>query len=568
MPRARALLLASGTKTKELWHTMTAEGERRGAPRLGERVSGVLLHPTSLPGLHGIGDLGSGARHFLRFLRAAGQRFWQVLPLGPTGYGDSPYSAESTFAGNPLLIDLAELAAQGLLTRDEIAGSSLPADRVDHAAVARFKSACLRIAAARFAERLARSGDPRARFAAFCEAERGWLDDFALYTAEKRRTGAPWWRWEDGLRARDPAAVARLAREQAETIAAVRFEQWAFARQLGALRADAADHGIGLIGDIPIFVAHDSADVWQRQHLFRLDEGGRPEVVAGVPPDYFSRTGQRWGNPVYRWEVVAREGYGFWIDRVRAVLRQVDVARLDHFIGFVRGWEIPADHATAEAGAYRPGPGEALFLALRDALGGALPLIAEDLGAVTPEVTRLRERLGLPGMRVLELAFGDDPGAPAFLPHAYERRTVAYTGTHDNDTARGWMEDRGGPASTRTAAQCDHERRLARAYLGSDGREPHWDMIRAVLASVADTAVVPLQDVLGQGSEARMNQPGTASGNWTYRVRGELLTRAVAARLGRLTRLYGRSAEDPRELGEPRMLGDFGLSEGAREGES
>ncbi|APR76963.1 4-alpha-glucanotransferase [Minicystis rosea] len=518
----------------------------------------MLLHPTSLPGGHGIGDLGFAARRFVDFLAAGGQRWWQMLPVGPTGYGDSPYSAESAFAGNPMLIDLGALAADGLLVATDLDGVP-PEGRIDHGAAWAFKAPRLRSAAEAFAARLAARPDDRARFVAFGEANRRWLDDFALYTAIKRAEGgAPWSSWSSGVALREPNAIASAQRALASDIAAIRFEQFVFAEQFAALRAYAAERGVGLIGDVPIFVAHDSADVWQHRDLFRLDARGRPEVVAGVPPDYFSRTGQRWGNPVYRWDVIAGDGYRFWIDRLRAALARFDVVRLDHFIGFTRAWEIPADEPTAEIGCWSPGPGERLFIAVRDALGGALPLIAEDLGAVTPEVIALRERLGLPGMRILQFAFGDDPAAPTFLPHAYERRTVAYTGTHDNDTARGWFDDRGGGAGTRTPEQTAREREVAMRYLASDGRAIHWDMIRAVSASVADTAIVPMQDLLGLGSEARMNRPGIAEGNWAWRFRAGDLTRALAERMARTARLYGRTPEDPRDLGAPASLGDFG----------
>jgi 4-alpha-glucanotransferase len=531
---------------------MSGRSRPSAPPVQGERTSGILLHPSSLPGPWGIGDLGAGARRFARFLAAAGQRWWQMLPVGPAGYGDSPYSAESAFAGNPLLIDVAALAAEGLVELPE--GAAVPAHHVDYAAAARIKMPILREAAAAFAARLAASAEERARFEAFHEAERGWLDDFALYTAIKRASGgAAWTAWEPALALREPAALQRAARDLAAEIAAVRFEQYVFDQQFAALRAHAAALGIGLVGDVPIFVAHDSADVWQHRALFKLDERGMPEVVAGVPPDYFSRTGQRWGNPVYRWDVLAADGYRFWIDRLRSALARFDVVRLDHFIGFTRAWEIPAAEPTAVRGQYVPGPGEPLFAAVRDALG-KLPLIAEDLGAVTPEVIALRERLGLPGMRILQFAFGTDPCAPSFLPHAYVRGTVAYTGTHDNDTARGWFDDPGGPASTRSPEQIARERAMALAYLGGDGRDFSWDMIRGVLASVADTAVVPMQDVLGLGSEARMNRPGIAEGNWTFRVPEGALTRALAERLARMTRLYGRTEEDPREPGAPASL--------------
>jgi 4-alpha-glucanotransferase len=509
------------------------------------REAGLLLHPTSLPGPHGTGDLGAGARHFVDFLAAAGQRLWQILPLGPTGFGDSPYSAESTFAGNPLLIDTAPLAAEGLLCEDD-PGPPLPADRADYAGAAARKIPLLARAASAFLER----AEGRAELAAFAAGERAWLEDFALYTAIKRTHGqVAWTAWPEDLAQRRPEALARARRELAAEIAAVRFEQLVFAKQLAALHAYARERSVAIVGDVPIFVAHDSADVWQRRHLFQLDARGMPTVVAGVPPDYFSATGQRWGNPLYDWEAVAAEGYRFWIDRLRVALTRCDLLRLDHFIGFTRAWEIPAADLTAEHGKWRPGPGIALFEALSAALGRRLPLIAENLGAVTPEVEALRVRLGLPGMRILQFAFGTDAAAPTFLPHAYARDTVAYTGTHDNDTARGWFEDPRVP---------DAEHELCLLYLASDGRDIAWDMIRGVSASVADRAIVPLQDVLGLGSEARMNLPGTLSGNWRWRVRAEQLDRETALRLARLTRLYGRTDEDPRAAGEPRSLGDYG----------
>jgi 4-alpha-glucanotransferase len=510
-------------------------------PRLGERSSGVLLHPTSLPGPHGSGDFGPEARRFADFLAAAGQRWWQMLPLGPTGYGNSPYSAESAFALSPLLIDLHALTEDGLLDQDDLEAPPFPADRVDYAAAARFREPRLRKAFAAFTGRLGRGSDERARLEAFTAERRAWLDDFTLFRALKRaRAGAPWTAWEPELRAREPSALARARSELAPEIAFHVFEQYLASRQLLALRAHAAASGIGLIGDLPIFVAHDSADVWQHQPLFKLDELGMPAVVAGVPPDYFSRTGQRWGNPLYRWDALARTGYAWWIDRLRVTFDRVDAARLDHFIGFTRAWEIPARSKTAEGGRWVPGPGVALFEAARAALGPS-PLIAEDLGAVTPEVETLRDRLELPGMRVLQFAFGDDPSAPSFLPHNYPRRTVACTGTHDNDTVVGWFHDPGG--RERSPEQVARERELALAYLDSDGAEIHWDMLRMVLLSVADTAIVPAQDLLGLGSEARMNRPGVPEGNWSWRLREGALGPELAARLARLCRLYGRTRD-------------------------
>lgn len=497
---------------------------------LSERASGILLHPTSLPGPHGNGDLG-GARAFAELLRSAGQRCWQMLPIGPVGYGDSPYSAQSAFAGSPLLIGLAELAQEGLLAPGDLAGAPrFPEERVDYSAAAAFRGRLLRKAFAGLRDRRALD--------AYTEEQRSWLDDFALFRAIKlARNETSWVDWEPELRSRSDLSGARRA--LADEVAFHSFEQWIFDRQWQAFKAHCDSIGLKLIGDIPIFVAHDSADVWAHPELFFLEPDGRPTVISGVPPDYFSATGQRWGNPLYQWAAMAKDGYRWWVERVATSLQRFDALRLDHFIGFVRYWEIPAGEATAIHGRWRPGPGAPVFEAIRRT-HGSLPLIAEDLGLVTPEVTALRKALGLPGLKILQFAFGTDPQAPTFKPHNYERECVAYTGTHDNDTTVGWFFDTGERGGTRSPEQCEAERRNALAWLGTGGREIHWEMIRELFKSVASLAVVPAQDVLGLGSEARLNRPGTASGNWGWRLRPGAFDPGAVERLSQLSRIYDR----------------------------
>ena len=521
-----------------------------------DRRSGILLHPTSLPGPHGAGDLGGTAHRFARWLGEAGQRLWQVLPLQPTGYGDSPYQALSARAGNPLLVSLEVLSNEGWLDDADLAGA--PAgdpERADLPAVAAWKRACLARAASVFVRR---AGDElSADLAAFRAREAGWLADWALFAVLKEgHGGAPWNAWPAPLARREPAALDAARARHAEAIFAEEFAQWCFSRQWEALRARCRALGIALVGDVPIYVAHDSVEVWTRPELFRLDGRGAPALVAGVPPDYFSATGQLWGNPLYDWEAVARDGWRFWIERMRGALATVDRVRLDHFRGFEAYWEVPAGAPTAQDGRWVPGPGAPLLEALERALvaptrregsapesgaAPALPFIAENLGVITPEVEALRQRFRLPGMAVLQFAFGNDPQAPTFLPHAYEKDTVAYTGTHDNDTVMGWWRG-GAEGSVRTEDDVAREKARARAYLATDGRDMHWVMIRAVLASVADAAIVPLQDVLGLGSEARMNRPATLGGNWTWRVREEALGARESDRLAEMVELYGRSA--------------------------
>jgi 4-alpha-glucanotransferase len=507
-------------------------------PTLHERASGVLLHPTSLPGPHGSGDIGPAARLFVDALAAAGQRWWQMLPVCPPGHGDSPYASSSAFAGSPLLVSLDDLAAEGLLPRGLEAPPSDP-DKVDFGAATEHRMRLLRRAFDTF-RGAAERGAERAHFEVFCHASRAWLADYALFAALKRAHGdVAWTSWPADVRDRKKAALDAAREALADEVAFHEFCQWQFAKQWRALREHANALGVGLVGDVPIFVAHDSADVWANPDLFLLDDTGNPTVVAGVPPDYFSVTGQRWGNPLYRWKAHEKQDYRFWVDRLGTAFERFDAIRLDHFIGFVRYWEIPAEEPTAVNGRYQVGPGRALFDAAKKALG-ALPLIAEDLGVLTPEVEKLRDDLEMPGIRVLEFAFGPDGTSAQFIPHNYPRRCVVYTGTHDNDTVVGWYRSPVGGGEGATPEREEAARHVAREYMATDGRAIHWDMIRLALMSVADIAIVPVQDLLGLGTEARMNLPGAPKGNWAWRLRAEALDRATLARFGHLTRLYGR----------------------------
>lgn len=488
-----------------------------------ERSSGVLVHPTSLPGNQSGGDLGPVARAFAAELAAAGQRWWQMLPVGPVGYGNSPYSSESAFAGNPALLSLDSLVDDGLIPPELRHG---PRDRALRQAFEAFER---------------RPPAERRELEAWSDAARDWLDDFALYRALKHAHGeVEWTRWHPGVRDRDPGELQRARVQFADEIRFRRFEQYRFALDWCTLRAACASAGVGLIGDIPIFLAHDSADVWQHREMFFLDAEGRPSVVAGVPPDYFSTTGQRWGNPLYRWDVLRAQGFRWWIERFRSVLSRFDAVRVDHFIGFHRNWEIAADEPTAVHGRWLLAPGADLFLAVEAELGH-LPLIAEDLGLVTPEVRALRDRFNFPGIKLLQFAFGTDPQADLFLPHNYVRRSVAYTGTHDNDTTVGWFADPGGPGRARSPEECQKERLAAMRYLGvDDSAEIHWKMIRMVMMSVADLAIFPMQDILGLGTDARMNTPGTARGNWAWRMAKGAFSPLLRQRLRDLTETYGR----------------------------
>jgi len=511
---------------------------------LGRRAAGVLLHPTSLPGRHGIGELGPEAHRWLDRLAGMGQRLWQVLPLGPTGYGDSPYQTLSTFAGNPLVISLDELREAGLVDSSRLdALPRFPLDRVDFGTVILPRTSLLHEAAAGFARRAPPA--LRAGLEEFTDTQRSWLDDYTLFAALKAHfEGRPWTDWPADAARRDAATLAAARRTLAEPIDQARILQFLFVEQWTRLRRRAAELGIAIVGDLPIFVAHDSADVWCRPDLFELDPAGRPTVVAGVPPDYFSQTGQRWGNPLYRWDVHEERCFAWWIARLGHAFALVDVLRIDHFRGFAGYWEIPADQPTAEHGRWMPGPGRKLFDAAAAALGPR-PIIAEDLGVITADVDELRDGLGFPGMRILQFAFGDDPRGPLFRPESYPASCVAYTGTHDNDTTVGWYRSEAGGDSTRTAEQVERERHAVRVALSSDGTEIHWDLIRTALASPANTAIYPLQDVLGLGSEARMNVPGREGGNWTWRFRWDQLTPAIERRLADLTAASGRVQARP-----------------------
>lgn len=506
------------------------------------RSSGILLHPTSLPGRLGIGELGDAAYQFIDFLIGAGQRLWQVLPLGPTGYGDSPYQCFSAFAGNPLLISLEKLIEKGILSPSDLTGApTFPDCEVDYGAVIQFKLPVLKKAYENF--KIKASQSERDEFAVFCQQNASWLDEYALFMAVKdAHNGAVWNRWEPGIANRQSDAVIRWSQKLSDEIQSRKYWQYQFFKQWSQLKRYCHDHGIKIIGDIPIFVAHDSADVWAHPEMFYLDSQGNPAIVAGVPPDYFSAAGQLWGNPLYRWDVIAQSGYRWWIERFRATFSLVDIVRLDHFRGFEAYWEVPATEKTAINGRWVKGPGAELFDAVLRELGD-LPIIAENLGVITPEVEALRKRYGFPGMAILQFAFGTDPQAPSFQPHNYNRDLVVYTGTHDNDTTIGWWTSAGIGDSTRTQKEIEEERQFALKYLGTDGREINWTFIRTVLASVADIAIIPLQDVLGLGSEARMNLPARPSGNWRWRYRPEMLTEEIQDRLGELTRIYDRALD-------------------------
>ena len=505
------------------------------------RSSGILLHPTSLPGAFGIGDLGPEAYRFVDFLIAAGQSLWQVLPLGPTGYGDSPYACYSAFAGNTLLISPEQLVTEGLLAQSDLqVADSTSLDRVDFERVHKLKEDLLRQAYERYTKTT--DTNLRSAFETFVQRQAHWLDDYALFRALKDAHGGVAWNdWELSLVRRTPAALDRAREQFRVQVEAHMFYQFLFYRQWFALKSYCNAHGIKVVGDLPIFVAQDSADVWTNPEQFKLDKDGTPLVVAGVPPDYFSTTGQLWGNPLYNWERMLNDGFKWWIERVRATFAVVDIARVDHFRGFAACWEIPGGDKTAERGQWVEAPGRELFIRIRKALG-ELPIIAEDLGVITPDVVALREDFGFPGMRILQFGFGSD-AKNMDLPHNYERNVVAYTGTHDNDTTVGWFLSVAGEGSTRTAKQIERERTFALKYLKSSGKEIHWDFIRGLLASVANTAVVPLQDVLGLDTSARMNLPNSTEGNWAWRYIPEVLTDEIAARLKEITQLYGRTTD-------------------------
>jgi 4-alpha-glucanotransferase len=493
------------------------------------RRAGILVHPTSLPGPFPVGDLGSASGAFLGFAEAAGQRLWQILPLGPPGLGGSPYTARSAFAGNPLLISPERLAADGLLPAAAVDADGPPSSRVDLGAATAWKDALLREAWERFRREGSRELREACRAYAAAPERAAWLPDWELYAAlAERFPGRSWHDWPRPLARRDPRALDAARRELVGEMGYQRFVQFLFERQWQAVRAEAARRGIAILGDLPIYVAEDSADVWAHPELFDLDAQGRPRHVAGVPPDYFSPTGQRWGNPLYRWERMAADGFAWWVARLRRNLELTHQVRIDHFRGLAAYWEVPASEPTALEGRWVEGPGIALFAAFRRALAAeSLPIVAEDLGTITPDVEQLRAEAGLPGMKVLQFAFGEPDSS--HLPHHHERRCLVYTGTHDNDTTLGWF-----------ASLSGEERQRVLDYVGGDGIEPHWDLVRAAYTSVADDAVVPLQDVIGLGPAARMNTPGQAAGNWEWRALPDQLRGDDAERLRYLAALSGR----------------------------
>ncbi|MFQ5741364.1 MAG: 4-alpha-glucanotransferase [Acidobacteriota bacterium] len=511
------------------------------------RSSGILLHPTSLPGGFGVGDLGTEAYRFADFLLQAGQRIWQVLPLGPTGFGDSPYQSFSAFAGNPLLVSLEKLVDEGLLSRTDLESAPAFSEKeVDYGGVIDFKLPLLNRAYQNF--KVSAGSADWDEFQAFCSQNHFWLEDYSLYRAiDDEQGGVEWTRWEVSISRRQGEAVRQWREKLVDSVQMRKFWQLLFFKQWHSLKKYCNDKGLSIMGDVPIFVAHDSAEVWAHRELFQLDAEGQPLAVAGVPPDYFSATGQLWGNPLYRWDVLAESGYEWWIERFRLVFSMVDLIRVDHFRGFEAYWEVPAAETTAVHGRWVKGPGTALFEAVRRDLG-ILPIIAENLGWITPEVEELRRRFGFPGMGVLQFAFGTDPQASDFIPHNHSRDLVIYTGTHDNDTTVGWWAGGGNGDSTRTAQQIEEERAFARRYLDTDGRQIHWDFIRSVMSSVAMIAMIPLQDVLGLGSEARMNLPGRAGGNWRWRFTSNQLNQEMSSRLRELSWLYGRTSEKSARL--------------------
>jgi 4-alpha-glucanotransferase len=498
------------------------------------RSSGILLHVTSLPAPHGIGDLGDAAYQFVDFLERTGQSIWQILPLAPPAKGNSPYTAYSAFAGNPLLISLARLKDDGWLDAADLADAPQFRDNtVEYDKVGPFKAKLLKRAFQRF--QADGGGSEPDAFSTFCQHNRWWLDDYALFMAlTDAHDGADWNQWGTHLTQRDAAALSRESQRLQREIEHEKFLQYQFFRQWSALKAYANQRGIRILGDMPIFVAYESADVWSHQPLFHLDAAGRRTVVAGVPPDYFSAAGQLWGNPLYRWDALEQTQYAWWIARFRHAREMCDMLRLDHFRGFEAYWEVPADHTTAIDGRWVQGPGRKLFDEARRQLGD-LPIVAEDLGSISPEVHQLRDELGFPGMRVLQFGFADDTGW-YHQPHNFPRHCVVYTGTHDNDTAVGWFQSLSQPQSDGASRNLDHERRTVLDYTHTDGHEIHWNLIRLALTSAADTAVIPLQDILGLGSQARMNTPGTIEGNWRWRYTTEMLTPQVEQRLADLTK--------------------------------
>ncbi len=492
-----------------------------------ERSSGVILHPTSLPGPDGIGDLGPEAYQWIDFLCDTGSTLWQILPLGPTGYGDSPYQCFSAFAGNPYLVSPAVLLDQGLLDPSNLDDRpDFPEGQVDYGPVIQWKLLVLQ----RAYEHFLSNSDKKLQkeYRKFQVDQKSWLKDFALFIAIKEfQGGVSWDQWPRPLRQRSPQALLEFRKAHQEDIDQITFRQFLFFKQWNAIHDYAKSKGIRIIGDIPIFVAFDSADAWSHRDLFLFNKKGNPTVVAGVPPDYFSPTGQLWGNPIYDWKKHAETGYAWWIERFNATLQLVDIVRLDHFRGFAGYWEVPAGMPTAEIGRWVPGPSAGFLQTIQSALGD-LPIIAEDLGEITPDVVELRDQFNLPGMKILQFAFSTDATDP-FLPHNFPENCVVYTGTHDNDTSLGWYEK-----------APEKEKDFVRRYLARSGEDIAWDLIRAAWSSVAEMSLAPMQDLLSLGTTSRMNFPGKPSGNWGWRMSPDALSEGLRARFKEENTLYGR----------------------------
>jgi len=486
-----------------------------------KRSSGILLHPTSLPGKHGIGDLGTSAYAFVDFLAATKQKLWQVLPLGPTGYGDSPYQCFSTFAGNPLLISLDKMCEEGLLTKEDLnANEPFSDDIVDYGRVMNFKYGLYRKAFANFVE--------HKDFKTFCTKHAVWLDDYALFMSLKEHfVGRSWSEWDKDIKLKKPSAIKKYTQELAKEINFHKFLQFYFFKQWHELRAYANKNGVKIIGDVPIYVAFDSSDAWSSPSTFYFDKDMNPTKVAGVPPDYFSETGQLWGNPLYNWNTLKNTGFKWWIQRIKATEELVDVIRIDHFRGFAGYWAVPYGNKTAAHGKWEKGPGKSVFMAIKKALGD-LPILAEDLGVITPDVVALRDAFAFPGMNILQFGFDPKGGSP-YVPHLLERNSVVYTGTHDNDTTVGWFKK-----------VSEEEKRLIRDYINTDGHDIAWDLIRLAFASVSNIALVPMQDIFSLDSDARMNAPSVAVGNWQWRFKWSQLTPEIKHRLTRFTEIYQR----------------------------
>ena len=519
----------------------TRKRRRTEQPDLNQRTAGILLHPTSLPGPHGSGDLGPQAVRFAQFLAAVEHRWWQMLPIGPIGAGNSPYSSISAFAGGWHLINLWLLRVTDLLTASDVKPlRTTRPDKVHYPSVLRFRHARLRRAFEVFESRR----DMRAEYQRFCNENRDWLDDYTLFRALKdAHNGAVWTTWERDLVARKASTLRSARRELRDEIEYEQFLQYIFDRQWFALKTAVNMLGISLIGDLPIFVCHDSCDVWANQSLYLLDKRGSPTVVSGVPPDYFSKTGQLWGHPLYDWKRHAKTGYRWWVARFSNILRRFDAIRIDHFLGFNRLWNVSAKAKTAMRGRWTKTPGDAIFAAVKLALG-TLPIIAEDLGLLVPDAAALRDRWGFPGMRVLQFAFEGDAKARYDQPHRYPRHCVAYTGTHDNNTTVGWFESlpkRGGRGPDGLTIR---ERALRyTGSTGSTGKNIHEDFIHLLYASAANTAIIPMQDALGLNAKARMNFPSTVRGNWEWRMRPGAAPDRLAAHLRQLTETYERAGD-------------------------